>query len=59
MHPKFKHWLTEQKYAPYKHHWYTIRVWMIYKVKKSITIGRHSLKYSWGDIINDYYIGDE
>jgi hypothetical protein len=51
MHPKFKHWLTEQKYARYRYFGHSSDSWMIHSVQAKI----HKtwiLKYSWGEIKN-------
>lgn len=51
MNPKFKHWLTEQKYAQYRHYWRSPCSWMIHSVKVK-THKTGILKYSWGEIKN-------
>ena len=56
MNPKFKHWLTEQKYAKNMGRWRTDigwapNTWMIHKVKQTISkYDTKYIKYSWGDI---------
>lgn len=51
IHDKFKHWLTEQKYAQYNLWWHSPDSWMIYSVKAKKFKG--TLKHSWGDVLKN------
>jgi len=51
IHDKFKHWLTEQKYAQYNLWWHSPDSWMIYSVKAKKFRG--TLKQSWGDVLKN------
>ena len=57
MHPKFKSWLTEQIYAPYKRYSRSPTTWMIHSVRKELYVKNNKrsfdthLTYNWKDIL--------